>query len=98
MYNVLMNYFFKKDQVDAAFDIWKNAVAKKLNEQPGFIRAQFYKFPDGRAVAIGSWEKKENADNFMKTGVFKDLLSDFEKMMVKLPEHNEVDMLYFEEK
>jgi len=49
-------------------------------------------------LAVGMWEEKRHADEFMKTGVFKELLNDFTDMMVANSEHEAYEMKFCSEK
>lgn len=97
MHNAIMKYTFKPERLEEAVQIWKSGVADKIGKQPGFIRVQFYTQPNGEALAIGSWESKEDAENFMKTGVFADILKTFGDCMQEQPRGGEYNLVYFEQ-
>lgn len=97
MYNAIMHYHFKKERMEEAVSLWKSGVADKIGKQPGFVRVQFYTHEDGTAIAIGTWEKREDAENFMKTGVFADLLQTFGDCMAEQPRSKDYELAYFEQ-
>ncbi len=97
MHNAIMKYNFKPERLEEAVRIWKSGVADKIGKQPGFIRVQFYTQPNGEALAIGSWESKEDADTFMKTGVFADIIKTFGDCMQDQPRGGEYSLVYFEQ-
>lgn len=95
MYHAIMKYAFKPEKLQEATKIWEEGVAGGIVNQPGFIRVQFYTEPSGEAIAIGSWESKEHADAFMKTGVFADILKTFEDCMQAQPRGGAYTLEYF---
>lgn len=97
MFHAIMTYHFYPQHLQEASALWHTQVARIIAKQPGFIRVQFYTNADGTAVAIGSWEAKEYADDFMKTGVFANLLKDLEHMMSEVPRGGPYALEYFEE-
>ncbi|MCF7910911.1 MAG: antibiotic biosynthesis monooxygenase [Candidatus Cloacimonetes bacterium] len=87
MYTSTMRYEFKIDKFAEACEIWENKVLALAAKQPGFVRMQFLVQPDkGIALAIGTWESQIAAQNFMKTGVFKDLLEDLKDFSLSQPQ------------
>jgi len=97
MHNAIMKYSFKPERLEEAVTLWKTGVADKIGRQPGFIRVQFYTQETGEAIAIGSWETKEHAETFMKTGVFADILKTFGDCMQEQPRGGEYNLVYFEQ-
>ncbi|WP_430884635.1 antibiotic biosynthesis monooxygenase family protein [Fusibacter sp. JL216-2] len=97
MYNAVMKYNFKPERLKEAVGIWKTGVADKIAKQPGFIRVQFYTKENGEALAIGTWESKDDADRFMKTGVFADIIKTFGDCMSDQPRGGDYTLEYFEE-
>jgi len=49
-------------------------------------------------MAIGSWKEKSFAENFMKTGVFKDIMANFGDLLEERPINKTYDLRYFESK
>ena len=98
MYTSIMNYCFKPEKLDEAVGMWKTAVVDSIQKQPGFVRVQFYTQASGKAMAMGSWEQKENAEDFMNTGIFKEMLSKFESYMDEMPRHEKFNLEVFEQK
>lgn len=95
MHNTIVKYKFKTENLNEAIELWKSGVYDKVKNQKGFIRVQLYSNEDGTCIAIGSWENKEDAQNFMKTGVFKDILKSFGDFLIEKPELKEYDLKYF---
>lgn len=73
MYTATMEYRFKDRDFKAACDIWAKAVLEKASKQPGLISMQLLS-SSPTALAIGTWKSPEYAQDFMKTGIFKDLI------------------------
>lgn len=94
MYHAIMTYHFKPERLDDAVELWKSGVAGIIEVQPGFVEVRFYTDASGTAIAIGTWESVEHAQEFMKTGVFADLLKAFEGMMTDLPRGGAFDLIY----
>jgi len=97
MYTAVMEYHFKKESFVDACETWNNEVIKLAKEQPGFVRMQFMIRDGEYALAIGTWEKQEDAQNFMKTGIFKDLLEKFADILVETPTPAIWDTIYYAE-
>ncbi len=98
MYVATMKYHFVEGSLESACEIWRKAVLERAVLQKGFIRGFIMTSPSGRAIAVGMWEDKSFADEFMKTGVYKDLLSDFSTMLVLNPVHEAYEMKHYLEK
>jgi hypothetical protein len=98
VYVAVMRYHFREESLERACEIWKEAVLERATGREGFIRAFIMTGTGGKALAVGMWEDKRYADEFMKTGVFKELLSDFTDMMVANPEHEAYEMKFSSEK
>lgn len=97
VYHAIMHYKFKPERLEEAVEIWKSGVADRIGAQPGFVRVQFYHEPTGEAIAIGSWHCREDAENFMKTGVFADILKSFGDCMAEQPRGGDYSLAYFDE-
>ncbi|MCF7919657.1 MAG: antibiotic biosynthesis monooxygenase [Candidatus Cloacimonetes bacterium] len=99
MYTATMRYYFKAEYFEQACEVWNSVVMSLARKQPGFIRMQFLvNKEEAVALAIGTWKTKEDAWNFMKTGVFKELLTDLGTLSVKTPEPEIWNLKYFGEK
>ncbi len=96
MYTATMHYQFKPDRFDQACEIWKNEVIEHAKTQPGFIRMQFL-VSGNEALAVGTWENRDNANKFMETGVFRRLMEKLEDMVTTKPKPTVWDLKYFEE-
>jgi quinol monooxygenase YgiN len=97
MFTAMMEYTFKPEFLDDACKLWEDHVLSIAKQQKGFVRLQFYTKPDGSALALGTWETKEDAQAFMATGVFKDLLEKLTDKTAELPKHQTWDLKYFAE-
>jgi len=97
MYTAVMEYHFKKEHFVNACETWNNEVIELAKQQPGFVRMQLMTRDGEYALAIGTWGKQEDAQNFMKTGIFKDLLEKFADMLVDTPSPTIWDTIYYAE-
>ncbi|HON29327.1 MAG TPA: hypothetical protein PLA64_13585, partial [Mesotoga infera] len=95
MYVATMKYRFVEGSMENACQIWRRAVLERAVLQKSFIRGFIMTSPSGRAIAVGMWEDKSFADEFMKTGVYKELLSNFSSMLVSNPVHEAYEMKYY---
>lgn len=86
MYTATMRYYFKPEKMVECIEKWEEDVLEIAEEREGFIRMQFLAKKDGTALAIGTWAEKTYAEEFMKTGIFKKILTEFEPFMTKQPE------------
>lgn len=86
MYTATMRYYFKPEKMAECIEKWEEEVLEEAEEREGFVRMQFLAKTDGCAMAIGTWAEKEYAEEFMKTGIFKKILEEFEPFMTKKPE------------
>jgi len=95
MYTAVMQYNFKKDKLEEASELWAKMVFESAKKQEGLIRLQFYNNEEGKAIALGTWEDKKYAENFMKNGIFKDILEKFAEYLEEQPKHTAYDLKYF---
>ncbi|PID29671.1 MAG: hypothetical protein CSB55_01535 [Candidatus Cloacimonadota bacterium] len=95
MFTAMVEYTFKPESLEEACKLWEEHVLELAKKQKGFIRLQFYTKPDGKALAMGTWERKEDAMAFMATGVFKDLLAKLMLQTAEPPKHQTWDLKYF---
>jgi quinol monooxygenase YgiN len=98
MYTAVMEYEFHPEQFNEACTIWHDEVIQLATKQPGFVRMQFMVRNGSKALAIGTWENQEAAQVFMRTGVFKQLLTKLEGMLVSQPNPVIWDTRYYAEK
>lgn len=71
MHVATMDYALAPTSVPGeAARIWQEVVAGAARNQPGLIRLQLYSRP-GALLAVGTWESKDHAEAFMRTGVFQ---------------------------
>lgn len=97
MYNAHMVYKFKEGKLEEAVKVWHDAVYNKISEAQGFIRVQLYT-RENEMMAIGTWESKEHAETFMKTGIFKDIMDSFGEFLTDIPKNTSYELRYFESK
>lgn len=97
MHNTQIVYKFKKGMLEDGIKIWEEAVYNKVQEAEGFVRIQLYTRED-EMMAIGTWQEKTFAENFMKTGVFKDIMASFGELLVEQPINKTYELRYFESK
>jgi quinol monooxygenase YgiN len=58
---------------------------------------QLYARPTGEAPAIGTWEAREHAEAFMRTGVFQRLLARLEGLTTEEPQPSRWELRSFAE-
>lgn len=97
MYTATMEYEFKEDAFEAGCKLWKEDIMDLAKGQPGFVRMQFLTARP-RAMAIGNWDSHEDAQNFMQTGVFKNLMTQIEGLIISTPKPQIWELRYFEER
>ena len=97
MHNAQIVYKFKKGVLEEGVKIWEEAVYNKIQAAEGFVRVQLYTRED-EMMAIGTWEDKSYAENFMKTGVFKDIMASFGALLEEQPVNKVYELRYFESK
>ncbi len=84
MHTVTMNYPVKDKSIKEFVDVWKKDVFEPAKKQPGLISMQLL-VKDNTAMAIGCWEEKKNAEDFMATGVFKSLMDKIKPLLSGTP-------------
>jgi len=97
MHNAQITYKFKEGKLEEGVKIWESAVYNKIKEAEGFIRVQLYTC-DNEMMAIGTWQDKSFSEDFMKTGVFKDIMKNFGDLLEATPINKTYDLRYFESK
>lgn len=97
MYHAHMVYKFKEGCLEEGVRIWQEAVGDKIKDAEGFIRVQLYT-RENEMMAIGSWASKENAESFMRTGIFKDIMAHFGDLLTDIPINQTYELRYFENK
>ncbi len=97
MHNAHIVYKFKEGKLEEGVKLWEEAVFDKIKNAEGFVRVQLYTNIN-EMMAIGTWEEKSFAENFMKTGVFKDIMSAFGELLEETPVNKTYDLRYFESK
>ena len=97
MHNAHIVYKFKEGKLEEGVKIWEEAVYEKIKLAEGFVRVQLYT-NENEMMAIGTWKEKSFAENFMITGVFKDIMADFNELLEETPVNKTFELRYFEEK
>jgi len=70
MYTATMEYQFKPKDVAEGCRIWRETVLEIARGRKGFVRMQLFSQTTGPVLAMGTWESKQDAEAFMRTGVF----------------------------
>lgn len=97
MHNAHIVYKFKPGLIEEGVQIWKSAVFDKIKSAEGFLRVQLYTC-ENEMTAIGTWENKMFSENFMKTGIFKDIMASFGDLLEEKPLNKTYELRYFESK
>ncbi len=98
MYNAMIRYKFKEGMTNDGVTIWKNVVYQTIINHPGFMRVQAYSRPVvNEFIAIGSWQDKKYAEEYMRTGVFKLLMENIKEYLAEDPVSGEYFLEAFEE-
>ena len=84
MYTATMRYNFTEEGFQEGCALWKTIVFNAAQKAPGLVRMQFLT-AQPTALAIGTWKGKKHAEDFMKTGVFKELKDALEGKLVSEP-------------
>ncbi len=96
-FTAAMCYRVKKEKFSELCRIWKDEVFSSASGIPGLISMQFLtEIPDHdqaavfqpvrKAYAVGIWESIADAQNYMKTGVFENLLVRLDGILETPPE------------
>lgn len=80
MYTATMRYEFKSGHGTEGAEAWKDIVLSRAAAAPGLVRMQLLT-SESTALAIGTWQDKRFAEDFMRTGVFKELMEAIEPML-----------------
>lgn len=95
MHTAMMQYRFEPEHLDEACALWQQEVLEVAREHDGFVRMQLYSRRSGEALAIGTWESRDYAEAFMKTGVFAKLLQRLEGMTTERPQPSRWELRSF---
>lgn len=85
MYTATMKYCFTPEGFERGCSLWKDTVMKSAASAPGMVRMQLLT-ADPKALAIGTWKTKADAEAFMRTGIFKALMERIEPLLERRPE------------
>lgn len=85
MYTATMEYKFKPGSFQAGLSIWKEVVLPAATGRPGLHRMFVLTQDSGSLLAMGIWEDKSYAEDFMRTGIFRILLQKLEGLLVADP-------------
>lgn len=91
MYTAMVTYTFRPEALEEGVAIWEAEVLSRVQAQPGFRGVQLYTRADGAMLAVGSWNRQEDAQAFMRTGVFKDLTARLAPLMTQPPDQGPWD-------
>ncbi len=91
-----MRYTFTEEGFDEGCALWKASVPEKAAAAPGMARIQFLEARPV-ALAVGSWRDKADAEAFMRTGVFRDLLERLGPLLARKPEPEAWDLAAYAE-
>ncbi|HBD95620.1 MAG: hypothetical protein A2015_11210 [Spirochaetes bacterium GWF1_31_7] len=94
MYTATMRYVFKSDFFMEGCRIWNDTVMIKAIGTPGLVRMQLLT-GKSEALAVGTWEDKSFAEQFMQSGVFKVLLEKLSGMLISDPIPEQWNLTYF---
>jgi len=94
MFTATMEYSFSKEHKDIFCGYWKEIVLGQAEKQPGMVEMQLLISENG-AMAMGTWENKNFAEDFMKTGVFKELMDKIKPILQKTPTPKTWDLMYY---
>lgn len=71
MYVGVILYRFKLESIDDALKTWNEMILPEAKKHNGFIKADMFADREtGRAMDIGYWQTKEDAENFEKSGAY----------------------------
>jgi len=86
MYTATMHYRFKPGYIEEACALWESEVLTRAKGRPGMVRMQFLvDRQKSEALAVGTWKRPEDAQAFMQTGVFKELMIRIQDMLADEP-------------
>ena len=93
MFTAIMRFHFKDEHFDRGCAIWLETVPDAAQRQKGCVQIQFLSSRP-YALAIGTWQKADDAQVFMKTGIFDRLLSTLSETLAEQPEPSVWSTLY----
>ena len=85
MFTAVMKFHFKDESFDKGCTVWLDMIPDAAKNQPGCIQIQLLTAKP-YALAIGTWEKSDYAQEFMKTGIFDRLLAALKEILEEQPE------------
>lgn len=90
-----MEYFYDKPAREQFKADWEREIFTKAKGQRGLISMSLYQ-EDTTALALGVWESKEDAQDFMQTGIFKNFLDVAKEYLTAEPKSRNLKrVLYF---
>lgn len=95
MFTAIARYHFKPKCLEAGLKVWEEAVLNRIEEQPGFMGVQVYTQEEGYVMVIGTWEAPEHAQQFMRTGIFKDIVEQLSPYLAETPEQGAWKMRHY---
>ncbi len=94
MFTATMDYRILPERRDDFCNYWNEQVLSTAKGQPGIVRMMLLE-SEKLIMAIGVWEDKSFAEDFMKTGVFKDLMEHITSWLLEDPKPSTWDLNYF---
>lgn len=85
MYTATMEYQFKPGMLERGLDIWEKIVLPGAKGRKGLHRMLVLNQEGDRLLALGVWEDKTDAEDFMRTGIFKRLMEELTPLLVRDP-------------
>lgn len=85
MFTAIMKFHFKDELFERGCALWLGIIPDAARNQPGCVQIQFLTSKP-YALAIGTWEKNDYAQEFMKTGIFDRLLATLKETLAEQPE------------
>ena len=96
MYTATMLYEFKRGRGAEGAEAWKDIVLARAASAPGLVRMQLLT-SESTTLAVGTWQEKNFAEDFMRTGVFKELMEAIEPMLRSNPAPQLLSLSAFKE-
>ncbi len=94
MFTTTMNYSIKPERQEDFCTYWNEEVLSPAKGQPGLVRMMLLE-SNTVVMALGVWKDRSYAEDFMKTGVFKDLMAHIADWLTEDPKPLTWDMNYF---
>lgn len=96
MYTATMRYTFTEKGFDQGCALWKATVLPPAAEASGMVRMQLLTARPA-ALAIGTWRDKADAEAFMRTGIFRELMAKIEPLLAVQPAPEQWELVAYAE-